>query len=118
MSFGSLHDHISGFLMQKFMSELAGLQLAQGRNPALQARPGGSGAAGLPGGGVGRAAQQRPGSIAEYLVKEVPEQYRSSCCVWYWRDGRCSRPSCTYPGGHKCMRCGASDHGGASCPQR
>ena len=104
LSFGDLTLHINGPLMHEAMYARATAKLAA---PAAS----GSSSKGAGGGKGGFVTH------ATYLATEVPEQYREECCVPFWRYGKCDRPTCTHAAGHKCLRCGATDHGGARCPR-
>jgi hypothetical protein len=102
-------SHLTGTLMHLALSLRAA---AVGRGGRVTGGGGGAGAAA----GVGGAAAPKP--VAQYLATEVPAEYRAQCCIPFWQHGRCSRPRCTHAAtGHKCLRCGAADHGGAQCPR-
>lgn len=106
LSFADLPMHLHGSLMHEAMSmRFAGARVGRAAVSASSGRGAGAGAWGA----------SAPTTFAKYLATEVPEEYRATCCVPFWRDGKCGRATCTHAASHKCLRCGASDHGGGQC---
>lgn len=56
------------------------------------------------------------GTYMAAAVQAIPEEFRQEACAAFWKYGNCSRASCRWSSsGHKCLRCGKPDHGGAQC---
>lgn len=117
LSFADLALHLTGPLLHKALSMCAAAAAGGGLSAGKPRASSAGGGAGASGGGTAVGpGYAKPLSV--YLATEVPQAYRDACCVPFWRTGSCSRPTCTHAAtGHKCLRCGAADHGGGQCPR-